>query len=197
MSEREDAKWVSLAEAARAAEEELELFERLVASVRKIELTSEKSILRAGKALSEAVATQARIAQVLAPLARAFSQAQQRELSAAEQLQACAEQIHQRTELFASLMEGVRAVGTDAIEVTSLLKSTAGAGTGGTEIEFVDQRIAEAVARMDAAVARAKELHRIAREAGLDDVARQAHSLEQQLTSARGKLLAEGKAKLN
>jgi hypothetical protein len=196
MTERDDAKWVSLAEAARAAEEELELFERLVASVRKIELTSEKSILRAGKALSEAVATQARIAQVLAPLARAFSQAQQRELSAAEQLQACAEQIHQRTELFASLMEGVRAVGTDAIEVTSLLKSATGGGTDGAEAEF-DQRIAEAVARMDAAVERAKELHRIAQEAGLDDVARQAHSLEQQLTSARGKLKLGGKATLN
>jgi len=196
MTERDDAKWVSLAEAARAAEEELELFERLVASVRKIELTSEKSILRAGKALSEAVATQARIAQVLAPLARAFSQAQQRELSAAEQLQACAEQIHKRTELFASLMEGVRAVGTDAIEVTSLLKSAAGGGTDGPEVEF-DQRIAEAVARMDAAVERAKELHRIAHEAGLDDVARQAHSLEQQLNSARGKLKLGGKPTLN
>ena len=196
MTEQDDAKWVSLAEAARAAEEELELFERLVASVRKIELTSEKSILRAGKALSEAVATQARIAKVLAPLARAFSQAQQRELSAAEQLQACAEQIHQRTELFASLMEGVRAVGTDAIEVTSLLKSAAGGGADGPEAEF-DRRIAEAVARMDAAVARAKELHRIALEAGLDDVARQAHSLEQQLNSARGKLQLGGKAKLN
>lgn len=196
MTERDDAKWVSLAEAARAAEEELELFERLVASVRNIELTSEKSILRAGKALSEAVATQARIAQVLAPLARAFSQAQQRELSAAEQLQACAEQIHQRTELFGSLMEGVRAVGADAMEVTSLLKSAAGDGPNGTEADF-DQRIAEAVARMDAAVARAKELHRIAREAGLDDVARQAHSLEQQLTSARGKLHLGGKARLN
>ena len=198
MTERDDAKWGSLAEAARAAEEELEQFEGLVAAVRKIDLNSEKSILRAGKALGEAIAVQARIAQALAPLAQAFTQAQQRELSAAEQLQACAEQIHERTELFASLMEGVRAVGGDALEVTSLLKSATGSvgETAGADEDF-DKRVAEALARMDAAVERAKELHRLAREAGLNDVARQADSLEQQLTSARGKLRQGGRSDLN
>lgn len=195
MTEADDSKWVSLAEAARAAEEALERFEALVTSVRKIDLNSEKSILHAGKMLSEAVAVQARIAEVLSPLARAFSQAQQRELAAAQHLQACAERIHERTELFASLMEGVRAVGSDAIEVSVLLKAPTG-GESVSQSEF-EQRIADALARMDTAVARAKELRQRAREAGLNDVARQAESLEQQLLAARGKLKQGPKSDLN
>lgn len=192
MTEPDDPKWVSLAEAARAAEDELERFEALVASIRKIDLNSEKSILHAGKVLSEAVSVQARIAEVLSPLARAFSRAQQRELAAAEHLQACAERIHERTEMFASLMEGVRALGSDAIEVTVLLRSAA----AGDDVGDFGKRVADAAARMDAAVTRAKELHQRAREAGLNDVARQAESLEQQLVAARGKLKHGAKSDL-
>jgi hypothetical protein len=91
-------------------------------------------------------------------------------------------------------MESVRAVGADALEVTSLLRSAAIAE--GAEAEF-DQRLAEALAKMDSAVARAKEIRRAALEAGLTDVARQADSLEQQLASARGKLKQGGKPVLN
>jgi len=198
VTERDDDKWVSLAEAARAAEEELERFEALVATVRKIELNSGKSIARAAKALGEAVAVQARIAGALAPLARAFSQAQQRELAAAEHLQASAVQIHERSELLTTLMEGVRAVGSDALEVTSLLKAATEPGSegGSPEVEF-ESRLARALGRMDSAVERAKELHRVAREAGLVEVARQAHTLEQQLSSARGKLKQGGPSNLN
>jgi hypothetical protein len=198
MTDRDDTEPASLTDAARAAQEELERFEALVASVRKIELTSEKSIIRASKVLADAVAVQARIAEALAPLARAFSRAQQRELGAAEALQACAVLIHERTELLTSLMEGIRAVGSDALEVTTLLKAATGSesGPGTTEHEF-DARVAEALGRMDSAVERAKELHRRAREAGLGEVARQAQSLEQQLISARGKLKLGDKIALN
>jgi hypothetical protein len=198
VTERDDPERVSLADAARAAQEELERFEALVASVCKIDLNSEKSILRAAKALGDAVAVQARIAEVLAPLARAFSQAQQRELSAAEDLQACAVRIHERTELIQALMQGVRAVGSDAMEVASLIKAATGPESGGgSQGPEFESRVAEALGRMDAVVERARNLHRSAREAGIDDVARQAQSLEQQLAAARSKLVRGRKSELN
>src|ERR1051325_2768579 len=108
MAERDDEAGdvPSLARAAQAAEQELERFEGLVAALRKIELGSEKSIVRAGKTLSEAVGAQERIAQVLSPLAQAFAHAQTREQVAANQLHACAEEIQKRSALFASLLEG-------------------------------------------------------------------------------------------
>jgi hypothetical protein len=196
--ERDDTKRVSLAQAALAAQEELERFEALVATVRKIELNSEKSIVRAAKALGDAVAVQARIAEVLAPLAQAFSQAQQRELAAAEQLQESAVEIHRRTELLTTLTERIRTLGNDALEVTSLLQAATDQGNEGMSSEANFQsRTAQALDRMDAAVERAKELHRVAREAGLGDVARQAQSLEHQLSSARGKLRQGGNSNLN
>ncbi len=181
----------TLSDAAAAAESEIASFEALTASLRKIELTSEKGLLKATRKLNEAIAAQGRIAGCLPALLAAFSAAQRREQAAAELLEACAQQIQKRTAAVAALMQGLAALGQEAVGITVMLQSlgaaehAADSANGGSD---VGERLHAIFDRMDAAVLHARELHRRAVDEGVSDVARQADSLHQQIAAALTKL---------
>ncbi|HEY3234104.1 MAG TPA: hypothetical protein VGJ84_05280 [Polyangiaceae bacterium] len=181
----------NLGAAAADMESEIERFEGLTSALSKIELNSEKSLLRASRTLNEAMAAHQRIADRLPALAAAFAATQKRQQQAAELLQSCAEQLQKRTATFASLAKGLAALGDEALRVTELLKSVTDgesapfSGNGGSEIPGGLNAV---IQRMDAAVEQARQLHRRALEDGIADLARQADSVYQQLAAARAKL---------
>jgi len=180
----------SLQEAAAAVDEELQHFEQLARAVQKMELNSEKSLSRAGRALVEAVECHERIVLRLKSLGAAVAQAQGRQQLATQSIEASARDVQRRTAEFTELGTGLAALGEEAHAITLLLQELSPA-PGSDDVVAPDDftaRFAHVIERMDQAVERAKALHRRALASDLLDVARQADSLSQKLDAARNRL---------
>ena len=180
----------SLQEAAAAVDEELQHFEQLARAVQKMELNSEKSLSRAGRALVEAVECHERIVLRLKSLGAAVAQAQGRQQLATQSIEASARDVQRRTAEFTELGTGLAALGEEAHAITLLLQELSPAPDSDDVVAPDDftARFAHVIERMDQAVERAKALHRRALASDLLDVARQADSLSQKLDAARNRL---------
>jgi chromosome segregation ATPase len=183
------AKLESLQAAAAAIEEELARFEQLARAVTRLELNSEKSLTRAGRALVEAVECHERIVHKLKGLGAAVAQAQERQQVATQSIEASAREVQRRTAEFTELGTGLAALGEEAHAITILLQdlSPTPGNDEATAPEF-STRLTHVIERMDQAVERARALHRRALQSDLQDVARQADSLSQKLDAARNRL---------
>jgi hypothetical protein len=182
----------SLTEAATTVEDELGHFEELARSVKKIELNSEKSLARAGRALSDAIACHERIVAGLRALGQAVGGAQQRQQAAATSIEGSAQHVQKRITEFSELAGGLAALGEEARLITVQLQELAGTPESGEAPAPAERsvRLEDVALRMDEAVEKARALHRRAVEGDMTDIARQADSLQQQLDAARRRLRA-------
>lgn len=166
-----------LSAAAVLLDQELRKFEELSDLAGRIKLNSEKNLERATEALTRAAESQDRIAAHVRSLVAAVSAARERQEQDANALMARAQEISRRRTRFAEIVEQMAALGGVAKEIQTLLQQ-----------EKSKETVGQVQQRLQAAEERAGELARLAGDEEMEDLARQADSLRQQLQSARNKL---------
>ena len=166
-----------LSQAAVLLDQELRKFEELSALASRIKLNSEKNIERATDALSKAAESQDRISAHVRSLVGAVAAARERQEKDSQTLMARAHEISARRTRFVELVQKMGALGAEAKEIHSLLQA-----------EKTKQTVAAVQARLEGVADGAEEIVRVAEAEDLEDLARQADSLRQQLQSARNKL---------
>src|SRR5712692_4755192 len=164
-----------LSEAALALDHELRRFEDLAEQAARVKLNTEKNLERATEALSRAAESQDRINAQVQKLVKAVADARQKQESDAAALMARAQEIAGRRNQFAEVLQRMGALGQMAKEVQELLKE------GPARLDEVQQR-------MQKVADDAAEIGRSAAEQEIEDVARQAEALRQQVLSAKNKV---------
>ena len=172
--DRED-KPSELAEAALALDRELQKFEDLAAQAGRLKLSSEKNLERATEALTRAAESQDRIRAHVQELVAAVAATRQRQESDAAALMERAQQIAARRKEFADVLQRMAGLGRMAKEVQETLKG------GSPDVEGIEPRMQQ-IAEEAAAIAR------MAQEKEMEDVARQAELLRQQILAAKNKI---------
>ena len=168
-----------LVRAAQSLESELANLEALSKSTRKIQLNSDRSIARAAKELSGALALQDRLAEGLQTLAAAIANLQSRQEAALTPLATFATEIQQRMQRLGEHMQAFAALGTSASEVTALIQAANGEHSG--IIASVGAQLAEISEG-------ARVLCEAARVDDFPDVAREADALKQRTAALRRRL---------
>jgi hypothetical protein len=164
-----------LSEAALALDRELRRFEELAALAGKIKLNTEKALERATEALTRAAESQDRIHAHVQQLVAAVAAARQKQESDAAALMARAEQISARRKEFAGLLQRMAGLGEMARSLQNALRE----GPSGLD---------DAEATMKGIADEAAAIARDAEEKEMEDVARQAEVLRQQVLAARNKV---------
>ena len=164
-----------LSEAALALDRELRRFEDLAEQARRVKLNTEKALERATEALTRAAESQDRIHAHVQKLVAAVGVARQKQESDARALMARAEEIAARRKEFADVLERMGRLGEMAKEVQVALRS------GPASFEQVESR-------MQGIADEAGKILLTAREKEMEDVARQAEVLQQQVLAAKNKV---------
>jgi hypothetical protein len=170
-----DEKQNELSEAALALDHELRRFEDLAAQAARVKLNSEKNVERATDALTRAAESQDRINGQVQKLVAAVQSARQKQEADAAALIARAQEIANRRAQFAQVLQRMAGLGQMAKEVQELLKEGGG-------------KLGEAQERMQRVADDAADIGRVAVEQDMEDLARQAEVLRQQVIAARNKV---------
>jgi hypothetical protein len=180
-----------LTEAALALEQELDRFEELAATARRLPLDTRRSLERAAKATTEAAGGQERVNATLGALVAAINAARERHEANALALQARGEEIRVRAEEVSALYERFSELGDEGKIVNQLVQEAAATQREATtpakvralvgDLEGIEERMAKLVE-----VARA--LNQAAIAATITDLAEQTDALRQQVAAARNKL---------
>jgi|SRR4051812_45746746 DNA repair exonuclease SbcCD ATPase subunit len=164
-----------LAEAALALDQELRRYEDLAEQAARVKLNTEKNLERATEALTRAAESQDRINAHVQKLVAAVAAARQKQEADAAALMARAQQIAARRQEFAGLLQRMAGLGESARDLQELLK-------GGPD------RLDEIEARMQQVAEEAAGIAESASQKEMEDLARQAGVLRQQVLAARNKV---------
>ena len=167
-----------LSQAAVLLDQELHKFEELSDLASRIKLTSEKNIERATDALSKAAESQDRISGHVRALVGAIAAARERQEKDSATLMARAHEISARRTRYVELVQKMGALGAEAKEINVLLQAS----------EKTRETVAAVQARLATVADGAEAISRLADAEEIEDLARQADSLRQQLQAARNKL---------
>jgi len=168
-----------LVSAARALEGELLSLESMTRAARKIPLNSEKNITRAAKELEALLAVPDRMAAGLQALATAMAAMQARQEAALEPLSTFATQIQARHQRLRELMQAYADLGSAAAEVTARIQSS----EGDRAAALIDVE-----AQLGRIVVDAKALFDAAHSDDFPELAREADTLKQRVSSLRRRL---------
>jgi hypothetical protein len=172
-----------LSEAAIALASELRRFEELADQAARVNLNTEKNLQRATEALTRAAESQDRIQGHVQQLVAAVAAARQKQESDAAALLERAARISDRRKEFVDILQRMAGLGRLAAEIQDALRGGPGVGQ---DVPDRMQQIADAAA----------DIVQIARDREMEEVARQADVLRQQVLAAKNKLaLLAGKAR--
>lgn len=162
-----------LVEAAQAFDEALEEYARAGDLFVRGSISTTKQLERANELLGQIAATEARLAERGAALAAAINVAHTRQQAAAQEITDRLPALQDRNEQLKALLDRFQALGAE---------------TGALNASAASTRPAELVPTIAALADRAGALASDARSAGFEELAREAHSLHQRLTSTAKKL---------
>ena len=165
-----DDKPSELAEAALALDRELRKFEDLAEQAGRLKLSTERNLERATEALTRAAESQDRIRGHVQDLVAAVAATRQRQEGDAAALQIAA-----RRKEFADVLQRMAGLGQMAKEVQEALRGAT------PSVEGIEPRMQQ-IAEEAAAIAQT------AQEKEMDEVARQAEVLRQQILAAKNKV---------
>jgi hypothetical protein len=180
-----------LAEAALALEQEIDRFEELAATARRIPLDARKSLERAAKATTEAAGSQERVNVTLGALVTAINAARERHEANAVALQARGEEIRARAEEVSALYERWSAIGDEGKLVNQRvleIAATQRSATTPAQMRAFVSDLEGVEEHMGKLVEIARGLHQAAVAATITDLAEQSEALRQQVAAARNKL---------
>jgi hypothetical protein len=182
--------------AAEAFDAELERFGHLAESARKGALGSQKALERAAETLKEIADCEEQMQARARTLMAALGAAREQQEAQAALVSERAEELRQRTAVYAELLRQFQALGQDAVELNGMGQrlSARKSDAGATASDMArDPELAaglhELSERMASVAGRAQDLATAARSADFEDVSRQADSLRQQLLAARNKVV--------
>jgi DNA repair exonuclease SbcCD ATPase subunit len=173
--------------AVRTLSEDLQHFEQLSTELERLVINSEKSLQRARKGLQECSEHEAKLAQSLRGFADAMQGMQAMQQRCMDQTAAATERIKQRQQERAQLQQRMQALADNARDVSAPVESLPdGAVAVPGEALAPLQEVAR---RLELVIAEAAEVTELARRGEWADLERDTHSLEQQLQSARNRVL--------
>jgi chromosome segregation ATPase len=174
----------SLTDAAAALQAELDRFEALAATLRKMPLASKKNIERAARSIQEAVGFEERLTGRLRGLVEAINDASRRQQESAASIVERGREIEARDAEYREVLGGYAALGGEAQELAVLAQELTS-----KPIEQSEDRLDELLERMTSLGDRVQEITRTAASKGMDDVGRAGDALKQQIAAARNRLL--------
>jgi hypothetical protein len=177
-----------LVRAAETIEADLARLEELSAAACKMKLHTEKSIVRAAQALSEALEQPAKLADGLKLFGEAMLHTQARQEAALGPLAARAVEIRDRGEKLAAHMQAFAALGVRANDATKLLQASGAESTNGGSPNVTEETFAEVDRLLSEIVEQGRTLSEAAKVDEMPEVARDADALKQRIQSIRGKL---------
>lgn len=179
-----------LVAAAEAFAAELLAFGKLAEAVRKLPLSSQKALQRAGRVYQEIAECEGRLGHAAQAMLGAIGVARQRQQEQAEAIQACGEEIRARSEAAAALLQRYVALGEDAARLNGMAQEVIKARQEVARAEDPEVRRAllALLQQLSEVVGGAQELTEDARKAGFEDIAREVDALRQQLGAARERI---------
>lgn len=182
-----------LVRCAEVVERELRRLEELSRSARNIQLSSEKNIAKAARGLQQALEQQEKLAHELRALGQAMLGMQTRQEAAMLPLQARALELQSRMERHSEHLARFGALGSKAREVLDVLvevssSRSAASGAPGATLPFDAALLFDADEKVAKLVDEVRSMTEAAQADEFPDIAREAHSLQQRLQSARERL---------
>ncbi|MCY1046690.1 hypothetical protein OV208_35630 [Corallococcus sp. bb12-1] len=192
MSKRDTPSPSELVSAAQALDAELLRFEALSGQLQDAPLTSEKHLERASRTLKELADLDDALRMRVGALVQAITGVRTRQQTQADAVNARAQELQQRTEVFKDLLTRYGGLGQSAADLNGRMQQF-------SALRQQESRTAEEDAQLTAVFTSLQErMAEVADEAAtlagaadadhFSDIARQADSLRQQLLSARNKL---------
>jgi hypothetical protein len=176
-----------LLSAARTLSDDLQHFEQMSAELGRLVINSEKTLQRARKGLQECSEHEAKLAESLRCFALAMQTMQALQQRCMEQTALATERVRQRQEERVKLQERLQLLGESARD----LSAPVAALPEGSEAVPSDALgpLQEVARRLESVIAEATEVTELARQGDWSDLERDTQSLEQQLQSARNRVL--------
>jgi hypothetical protein len=179
-----------LTTAASALDLELRRYFDLTAAAQKIPITSEKNLERAARAVQDAAASQERVAAHVRALFEAITTAREAQEASALALAKHAEHMATRATELGELLQKFAELGVEAKALNAMMQEAAGYKKDpyAADDGEAKKRIEQVYARMEQVAQNAQALAELAGAKGIEDVARQADSVRQQIHAAKNKL---------
>ena len=175
-----------LSAAVQRLDDELARFDQLAQSARKIQLTSERNLEKAARAINDAAESQRRVTEHIALLIEAISSARTRHDAVAAELLTTRDDVQARAERFEAQLGRFAALGKEAADISAQVREL-GAIKDKPNAEIV-ALLTSVKERMTGVVAGAVALAAEADAESMEDLARQCESLKQQVQSALNKV---------
>ena len=192
MSKRDTPPPSELVSAAQALDSELLRFEALAAQLQEAPLTSEKHLERASRTLKDLADLDDALRLRVGALVQAITGVRTRQQTQADAVNARAQELQRRTEVFKDLLTRYGALGQSAADLNGRMQQFAALRQQATRTPEEDVQLTEVFTslqeRMAGVADEAATLVGAADAEQFSDIARQADSLRQQLLSARNKL---------
>ncbi len=185
---------LSLAAAAAAFEEELSRLQGLSADLARAPITSDKTLVRAQKALHEASDCQLRLAEKLQAVVRAIDVARATQEGCLGQMMQAADRVQTRAKELTVFIERFAGLGQRAHAMDEPVRAISARKAEGAATTELLQGLHDVVARAESVIEEAQTLASDATLADWPDIAREATSLKQQLLAARNRLLLAEKS---
>lgn len=167
-------------------DEELARFNQLAQTARKIQLTSERNLEKAARAINDAAESQRRVTEHIALLIEAISNARTRHDAVATELLTTRDDVQARAERFQAQLGRFAALGKEAADISAQVREL-GALKDKPNAEIV-ALLTSVKERMTGVVAGAVALAAEADAESMEDLGRQCDSLKQQVQSALNKV---------
>jgi hypothetical protein len=177
-----------LVAAARALSEHLARFEETSLEAARAPINSEKALNRARKSLQECSEHEGKLAASLRDLAAAMQGMQAQQQRCVEHTALAAERIRQRQDERLALQDRLLRLGDNAREVSAPVAALPEGANEPGSTQAIGP-LQEVVRRLEAVIAEAAAVTALAHEGDWADLERDTHSLEQQLQSARNRVL--------
>ncbi len=177
-----------LLEAVAHLEDELKKYETLTADIERTPISSEKTLVRAVKAVNEAAASRERLGTWVGALSQAMNDVRLRQEASLLKMAEAAQHVSERAQAFQALLTRYASLGEVAKGLNIRAASIAERRADGAESGEVYESVGELLTGMDQAIDEADAVSSAAKESAFEQIARDADALRQQMASARNRL---------
>jgi hypothetical protein len=178
-----------LVKAATLLEQELARYEEHTSEAKRLEIASEKGLLKSKSVLEACAATEQKMREHMQAFAAAMQEMQTRQQACVDETLAMAKRIEERIHDRQALLERFGALGARAREVDEPVKEVMQRKADGAKDSELLGALSEVIARTDSVLEDAEAVAKDAQGRGWEDIAREAMALKQQLQSARNKVM--------
>ncbi|UJR81697.1 hypothetical protein [Sandaracinus amylolyticus] len=179
----------ALAAAAQEFERELERYERLASELQRTEVSSEKTLARSKKLLSDASESEQRLGGLLGSLLAAMNGARDVQQTSMERVLDAAKRMQVRAAELQTLLDRFTKLGAAAREVHGPVAQVAERQAAGASADELLPALNEVRGRMDSVITEAEAIAGLARDGNWPDLVREASALRDQVQAMRNRVL--------